>query len=264
MARLHVAPAAAMKLTFQMNEARYRDVLNRYVQDLKADADKLLREEMRLLLRDMIKFTPPKNKKQGAKAVEADIQKAVGLLDQDSFARAKEEVRLPMRELIRRKDNETLQAALRSMDKHNWIVKPFDKTDHTRVRNAYGRVRRKTYVMTTDRVAYRRYVREVKARVGLAKAGWIKAAEGVGLTLPGWIRRHAGYAKGSFIPPTQNRLEIVAKNGSIKIPNYADRVVRVAMQSRRISLESELRRLLAGGKTRRGSFATTSSAEPNE
>jgi len=121
-----------MKLTFQMNEARYRDVLNRFVRELKADADQLLREEMRLLLRDMIKFTPPKNKRQGAKAVEADIQKAVGLLDQDSFSRAKEEVRLPMRELIRRKDNETLQAALRSMDKRNWIVKTFNPSDHTR------------------------------------------------------------------------------------------------------------------------------------
>jgi hypothetical protein len=246
-----------MKFTFAINQARYRDGLNTFVHELNADALLLLKEEMRLLLRDIIRFTPPKNLKQGRSAVEADIQKAVGLLDQDSFARAREEVRLPMRELIRRKDNETLQQAMRDMDGRNWIVKPFNKQDHISRRNRYGRVRQKSFIMTTDRIAYRKYVREVQRRVGLAKAGWLRAAEGVGLKLPSWVKRHAGYAKGGYTEPTPNRMEIVARNGSIKIPNYQQRIVQVALNARRMSIEKEIKRLASGGKTRRASFAGT-------
>lgn len=250
-----------MKFTFAINQARYRDGLNTFVHEMNANAVLLLKEEMRLLLRDVIRFTPPKNLRQGKQAVESDIQKAVGLLDQNSFGRAREEIRLPMRELIRRKDNETLQQALRDMDGRNWIVKSFDKQDHISRRNRYGRVRRKSFVMTTDRIAYNKYVREVQRRVGLARAGWLRAAEGVGLKLPSWVRRHAGYAKGGYSEPSPNRLEIVSRNGSVKIPNYQQRIVQVALNARRISIEKEIKRLAAGGKTRRASFAGTTFGE---
>lgn len=250
-----------MKFTFEINKARYRDTLNEFVRVLGADAEKLLREEMRLFLREIIRFTPPKTNAQGRKAVEGDIQKAIGLLDQNSFGRAREEVRLPMRELIRRRDNETLQEAMREMDGRYWIVKTFDKNDHISRRNRYGRVRRKSFVMTTDRTAYNRYVREVKGRVGYAKSGWLKAAEAVGLPLPSWVRRHAGYAKGGFEAPTANKLEIVARNGSVRIPNY-ERTVSSALNSRRMSVEKEFARLLRGGKTRRASLAGTTYSQP--
>ena len=84
MARLHVAPAAAMKLTFTINQARYRDALNTFVHELNADALVPLKEEMRLLLRDILFLTPPTKspkkdeikrsaKQRGDSAVEADL-----------------------------------------------------------------------------------------------------------------------------------------------------------------------------------------------
>jgi hypothetical protein len=52
---------------------------------------------------------------------------------------------------------------------------------------------------------------------------------------------------------------IEAINRSTKIPNYEQRVVSSAVRSRAMSIESELKRLLAGGKSRRGSLAGTAS-----
>jgi hypothetical protein len=63
------------------------------------------------------------------------------------------------------------------------------------------------------------------------------------------------------VAPTQNRLVIEAINRSTKIPNYEQRVVSSAVRSRAMSIESELKRLLAGGKSRRGSLAATASGQ---
>jgi hypothetical protein len=79
--------------------------------------------------------------------------------------------------------------------------------------------------------------------------------------MPGWVTRLSGAAGGGYVAPTQNRLVIEAINRSTKIPNYEQRVVSSAVRSRAMSIESELKRLLAGGKSRRGSLAATASGQ---
>lgn len=272
MARLHVAPAAAMKLTFALNEARYRDSLNTFVRQLNADADKLLREEMRLLLRDIVNLTPPTKspksdqvkrsaKQRGDNAVEADLSRVATPLDWRNIENPR------LAEAVYRRNQTVMLAIMKNMKQYRnaSILANGDaiRSSHLQNRNRYGRVRRKVLNQVAFLTDWQRYTRTVKSRVGFARAGWLRAAEAVGLPMPNWVRRHAGYARGGFQAPTPGKLEIVATNGSVKIPNYQQNIVNAAMQARRASIESELKRLMAGGKTRRASFAGTPFSEPS-
>lgn len=62
-------------MDFTLNTSIYQADINAMVYELGADAQKLLREEMRLLLRDIIALTPPKTFPQGRNAVATDLAK---------------------------------------------------------------------------------------------------------------------------------------------------------------------------------------------
>lgn len=67
-----------MSLTIKFDEASYRNSINQMVYDLKADSVELLKEEMRLLIRDIVKFTPPlKGHAQGRNAIKGDRKSVV-------------------------------------------------------------------------------------------------------------------------------------------------------------------------------------------
>lgn len=223
----------------------------------------IIKEEARYLTQLFIKFTPPKTRAQGRKAIEVDLQKAVGLLDQNSFARAREEVRLPMRELIRRRDNVTLQAAMREMDGNQWIVKDFTPQDHVSKRNRYGRVRRKSYVMTTDKTVYRRYLRDVQSRVGWAASGWIPAAKATGARYKKFSDRFgsaSGYVNYWFGPANAKPPYLTATHKNVKIPNYQDKI-NAAFASRTDTTLRKVKRLLAGKAVNLG-FTRVQGAAP--
>ena len=64
-----------MGLTVTFDQARYKDSIRRLIEDLGANGDLLMREEARLLSRDLIEATPPKTKSQGNKAVARDLKR---------------------------------------------------------------------------------------------------------------------------------------------------------------------------------------------
>jgi hypothetical protein len=223
----------------------------------------IIKEESRYLVQLFIKFTPPKNRAQGRKAIEVDLQKAVGLLDQNSFARAREEVRLPMRELIRRRDNVTLEAAMRAMDGNQWIVKDMTPADHVSKRNRYGRVRRKSYVMTTDKGVYRKYLRDVQSRVGWTASGWIPAAKASGARYKRFSDRFgsaSGFVNYYFGPAGTQNPYLTAVNRKVKIPNYQDKI-DAAFRSRTETTMRKVKRLLAGKAVNLG-FTRVDGAAP--
>ena len=74
-----------MSLSVKIDTVRYRNDLNQFVEKLNADAQILLKEEMRLLLRDISRLTPPKTLAQGRKAVAGDVSRAVGSLDPEKI-----------------------------------------------------------------------------------------------------------------------------------------------------------------------------------
>jgi len=261
MARVHAAPAVPVTPIFQINQARYRDGLNQFVNRLGADAQLLLKEEMRLILREVMRFTPPKTFAQGRAAVAKDLAKNAAPLDPSK-------VRWPrMSEVVKKRNLAAIQKIADNQKKGFWASRKLLKStseiadQHKRNRTSRGRVSSDRRNMALLSV-WRKYTREVQSRVGWAKAGWSAAAAGVGLPIPGWVQRLAGAAAGSYIAPTPNRLVIEARNRSVKIPNYQNDVVYAVVRSRAMSIEAELKRILGGGKTRRASLAHTIHGQP--
>jgi hypothetical protein len=245
-----------MSLTLKFDEASYRNSMNTLVKELKADGVLLLKEEMRLLLRDIVKFTPPlKGHAQGRNAVVGDLNKNARPLDPAK-------IEMPRLAQVVRDRNAPAIVAITKNLKGGWGGRRVLSTQaeiaakHVRNRNNYGRVRRDQGNMAhlSDWLGY---LKTVQSRVGYHRAGWLTAANAVGLRLPAWVSKHRRYAKGGYVPPSANSLTIISSNRSIKIPNYFERHVYPAVRSRVRSIESELRRLIAGGKSRRGSLAGT-------
>jgi len=252
--------------------------MNQLVTQLNADGRQLLKEEMRLLLRDIIRFTPPKSHAQGRNAIKGDlfggkkrlkkVQGTVGI-----FQRIGTSALVPPR-----KDGETVgvrlgweqsktirifkkfwrpNASVQEMEK---FYKQFQNPRTGRpgwvTRSVIGRWKVQDQMWVSDAAA-NRFFRYLAQRVGYAKAGWIKAAKAVGLDLPGWVMRHEAYSKGGYKPPRPSDMSIEAICRTAKIPNYFERHVLPAMRSRVRSFVKEAGRLLAGGKSRRKSFSGT-------
>jgi hypothetical protein len=237
-------------INIDVNAAALEDALYILAREARLEPGRVIKEEARLVTQNIIQLTPPKTLAQGRAKVRGDLARSIGILDQNSFARAQENVRLPMRELIRRKDNETLQDAIRSMNGANWIVKPFDKKDHTSRRNRYGRVTKMSYILTTDAGKARKYFREVMSRVGWAKGAWASALTVAGGRAPNWYGKHAaasGTAFGNFGESPQ----FSATGFNIKIPNY-QRTVSNAVRNRQRVTQTKIDRLIAGKATNLG------------
>lgn len=261
MARVRAAPAVPVSPLFQLNQARYRDGLNQFVSKLNADGQLLLKEEMRLILREIMRFTPPKTYAQGRAAVAKDLAKNAAPLDPAK-------IRWPrMAEVVKKRKLRAIQAISDNQKQGFWasrklLVSTTELAEqHKRNRTSRGRVNSDRRNMALLSV-WRKYTRDVQSRVGFAKAGWGAAAAGVGFVMPSWVQKLAGAAAGSYSAPTPNRLVIEARNRSVKIPNYQNDVVYAVVRSRAMSIESELKRILGGGKTRRASLAHTIHGQP--
>lgn len=251
-----------MSLRVKMDTVKYRNDLNQFVTRLNADSTLLLKEEMRLLLRDIQRFTPPKTLAQGRKAVSGDMTRVAAPLDPDK-------IRFPaMAKAVRDRDQKAITAIADNLKSGFFAKRRLIATDadlrsaHVAARNNRGRVRRDQNNMTFLRL-WKKYTSEIQSRVGFARAGWAEAAAGVGLRLPSWVSRHSGYSKGAYKAPTPNDLEIVGTNRASKIPNYQN-AVDAAMRLRVKSIGMELKRLMDGGKSRRASLAGTPFGQASE
>jgi hypothetical protein len=239
-----------VEISIVADTRKLEDALYLLAKEARVAPGQVIREESRLFAEQIVKLTPPASLAQGRGAVARDFYRAVGVLDKNSFAKAKQEIREPMRELIRRKDNATLEHALNEMDNRGWRVKPFVKTDHTARRNKYGRVPRKSFVMTTDATAARRHLRLKQQMVGWAKGAWVAVIRATGGRVSSWYGRHeslAGYAKTNF----GENPSVLAVARNIKIPGY-QRMVDSALATRERITERKINRLIAGKATNLG------------
>lgn len=244
-----------MSLRIAIDTVKYRNDLNQFVYRLNADSSLLLKEEMRLLLRDIQRLTPPKTLAQGRKAIAGDLRRVAAPLDPDKIKYR------PLARAVRNRDEQAIETIASKMKRGFWANRKLLRSEnemksiHLAARNNRGRVKNDQGKMIMLR-AWNKYAKEVQDRVAFARAGWLAAAHGVNVALSSWIEKHAGAAQGSYKAPTPNDLLIVGTNRSSKIPNY-QATVEAAMRNRVNSLGKELKRLLDGGKTRRASLAHT-------
>ncbi len=217
-------------LDLTVNARAFNDAVTRYVLTLGKDARGAVRQQSMLLGKKLVQFTPPNTRAQGRKAVARDIQRAVTPIRPGDFASP------AIRKLIRKRDYAALEVVFSRLPKGGFAgfqVLPFSPELHRSRRDARGRVTRSAKVATPDAAQVRGYIREVQARVGRAKGGWVPTVTRLGGSVPEWLLRHA--VTGSVEDRTDSL------NPSVKMKNRSewagdanvDRVLSGALGARR-------------------------------
>lgn len=259
-----------MTPTLTFNIAAHRNAMNQLVANLNANGRELLKEEMRLLLRDILQFTPPTRSPKGDDVKQTARQRGQTAIENDMRRVATplfwKEIEIPeLAEAVYRRDLPRIQAIIKNIptfrNKTVFASVADIQAEHLRRRNSYGRVRGRSNAVALGN-DWAKYTRTLKSRVGWTRAGWWKAAQALGVPLPKWVTRHTAYAPSGYFAPRPSDMSITAINQAVKIPNYERRHVLPALNRRARSLVAEAKRLLAGGKSRRASFAGTATGSP--
>ncbi len=167
--------------------------------------DQELDGQGRLLVRDCVTLTPPftpgsnftdslaAQRRVGIKATSEQVKKAFGDLRKLKMYEADTAVGRRLRKLAREGRYEDLRQLLDRLGiKVSGVARAATSEDHKRARNARGRVPKdpkRVFVVNERSIAA--LVRQKTKRVGIAKGGWTKAAQGLGLKLPNWITKNA-------------------------------------------------------------------------
>jgi len=169
--------------------AGFRQQVDRFAHKYGFNAGQVMRDQMRLWVKDLIKRTPPKTLAQGRKAVARDLQKIFVAIDQpgvvefyrENFAEKNIPPSVPW-------NLEGDHARMAQM--HGQY-----RTNKGQVRFRAGRAKagqmdfiRAMYVPGR---AFRSYQRTAQSHVGKLKAGWVRAANRFGAKVPSFVSRQS-------------------------------------------------------------------------
>jgi len=208
---------------------------------LGKDGPEVMKDEARLLIKQVIGFTPPRNKKHGENAIERDINRAVKPLNDAYFESD------ALKELARTKTPDQMQAILRGMKGwERWEVKPFEKRLHNSKKDRRGRVqgRWRVFAHAADEVLA--YIAKIKGHAGRLRAGWLPSYRMLGGKLPAWVARHASGARG------YGTMSLNPQKPVITIENHAlgvrevEAKVRQALRARISAMARRVKLILSG------------------
>lgn len=227
---------------------------------------KILHTVARGFITDALKATPPfaslntlkesfgAQRRTGTAAVERQIKTAFVLPSELSIFKAARQTPFTRRlaELAPHAGVPGLgfEEMLKNANISGQLIKAPTEALHNRLRNNRGRItrgRRQTYIVTDAR-ARDRFIKKKQDLVGRAKAGWLPAADALGVSVPAWIRRQA--AEGSVRQGSYDRHSpyIVITN-SVSYMRKQDqdlRILQIALRNRLGALERQLAALRAG------------------
>lgn len=226
-------------------------------QGRQSDAASLVEDEARLFLKQVISFTPPKNRAQGENKVKGDVGKLFSPVE-ESYAEyvANGGYRVHPQST----GNENIDLWLHNHVTGTSYEVKWDKLDvrgegmseyHAKSRDINGRVsgRRKwgfKYIVGDN--AFASYLKKVQARVGMMKAGWVFSFYEVGGKVQNWIERHLS---NKSLGKCFNDLSIPGEP-SITIHNSApgimsqERIVLQAFRARRESMTRRIKLIVSG------------------
>ncbi|MEQ9823477.1 MAG: hypothetical protein ABQ298_03750 [Puniceicoccaceae bacterium] len=206
-----------------------------------------LRDQARLASQNAMRsggspFTPPKNKGQGENAVLGDLTKIVTLMTPEGYEYATSQwgfTDVNITGTSRTGEPYTIAytTATLSMDEL--------AAYHLSRRNRKGRTTgsaKEPGILTTFDV-FERYLKEVQARVGSAKAGFGVAVLHYGGSVPGWIRRNIRAGSGAVDDQaTKDPKSIRISNATAWARNHPDakRVVRKVLRMRSKDMANKL------------------------
>lgn len=235
-----------MSLRLDFSYARWLAQARLMQARLGQDQAPFLRQQFRLLLVQLIRFTPPRSLSQGRKRVAIDLAKVVSPFDAARLRNQR------LRAIVRGGDTEAFNAFAAAARMRARAVDPSQiPALHARARDSRGRVRRgQRPVFVLGRratAAYRSYVRRKQNNVGIARAGWAPALEAGGGNVPGWVARHGrrfGTVEDHSARPRQP--EMIARNRApwASRRDEGPRILANALDARRRDMERNLKILL--------------------
>ncbi len=232
----------------------------------------LVDQQSRLLVRDMVNFTPPMkgkkaegeksinnptDKQQGEIAVERDLRRMFQPLD--SIQAVQKSVALRLNNAFERyynaRDWDSLSKILNEsgiLPFRPKIIQEPTKELHNKFRDKRGRVSKKVanpWLVVNAR-SLETFIKAKKKLVGLAKSGWVKSLRGLKIGVPAWINKGG---KGSFSQAgTRDTFSITMANAVGYVSKYHEKIVKRAFVARRLAMERQLwilqNRIFAGKK----------------
>lgn len=248
-----------MSVTITVNDERLKQRLQQlvdaaYGQGRSADVPTIIEDETRLLLKQIIAFTPPKTQKQGEQAIQADLERLFTPANRGFLVDLMGGFGGAVDRWFTNKQGQKVHVQFDAMDVDGTEMERYHEANRT----ARGRVPRNLrpgkkdgenwvarYVVSYE--AFAAYLRKVWQEVGMLKAGWIKAYSELGGKLPNWIARHASKDLGGVV----NNLGVPSRP-SITVSNHAagvgqlEHFVRQAIKVRANSIARKIKLLASG------------------
>jgi hypothetical protein len=231
-----------------LDTSSYDRAVRELIANVNKSGQEVLKQEMGLLVTELIRETPPfglgqDGKKMGENAVENDIKKIYTGMTSASHTKWKKKF-----------------PNVRTSGKGRKLFEDqVDRSFHQEFRDRRGRVKRKgTRLLTfgtlkfSDKVHVNKsqlssYIKQVQKKVGEAKAGWMAAARRFGSNrIPAWVSRHGvkdGDARESF-NGKGGFVEAINLNKAIQTLNATAGILRSAIKGREAKLKIRLENIL--------------------
>ena len=267
-----------MKFSARIERGNWANQVRRLIDAYGKGADEVLRSQARLFVRDAMRFTPPfgdepireswgTQRKMGIGAIVDDMKKMMLAASQLRILSAGSPTAHLWKKQLAEEEEPTLrrlQATIKTEKRLLWGVWPEAKV--ARVEGKMGRGRRykkagsyllyngepPPYFAPRGRLDIPPELREIVKRktkkVGRSKAGWVKAADALGLKgIPAWVRKETGISNGIFSSEGSG-LEISYTVGSL-VPWMQHKgkelnIIERAWRNRQRNIEKEIENVL--------------------
>lgn len=232
-------------------EADLRTINNwvvRYVEELGVNVYDMMRYEMRLCLRDCIKWSTPATYAKGREGVRRDYSRASKPIQTLDFSRAGKRTQERIEEVIANRDGAAANAILKDMGSKQTVVPFSPSLFRDAQRGANGKIK-STGRLVFEQAAWRADLAKTQKHVGRRKAGWLPGFyDNGGSTVANWINQHLSGARGS-VQHDKSILgpNVTATNFAVGIRNTLP-TVRRAVSARARAIAKDFRYFQRGKK----------------
>ncbi len=260
-----------MNPNFTIDRTAFAQAAKRLQAARRVSFQKLLRDQAKLFVRDLMKLTPPRGRnpisetyndqrRRGEKRVTSDIARvfvpaaSLKVIEHPQNKELAEQ----LGKAIRRGDLQAVEVILQRMGIQGHVALEPDPAVHENARNSRGRVRTRnpTFILRSN--SLKRYIKRQVGHVGKAKAGWLPAANALGVETPQWISRHGGSTPGYISDQSSNpdQPSITVGNLVVYASSFHDiNMIEVALRMREASMKTQTEKIIAGEIRKAGGAA---------
>lgn len=227
--------------TFRTNIRAYALLVGKNIKDA-------IKEEARLICQRVMQFTPPRNLAQGRRRVKSDIERVYLMPSwfEETFAFQYDKLGNRVKELVRTKQEETLDKIFERSDKLRRIhMESFSPDTHRKARRA-GRVGKGFAPFSfplREQERVKAYSSKKQKNVGLVKSGWAACLIKLGGSAPGWLAKRSGNGQVRYL---SDGIEMI---NTIKIAKQVDAkggFIRKALAGRQRDLARKIDAAIRG------------------